>query len=229
MKFGLALPNGVPTSPVPSLDGKVLYVLESRAAGMILHAINVDNITVNKGVYNFGTNLWSGARDLSIASFGLPASSAEQLFEITFTGVVNTLASPFLDYDGNQIFFGDSAGKIHRVRTCTSRPPPQDTTNFPVTCGSSALQSPVYVVPDSAPLNNPQIITTSADGKAYRVNTTTPPPGGVYGCIASFSGGAGTGVGVGGGISAPVIDIDQRADHHRRQLRGTALRFAESG
>src|SRR5205085_5018209 len=76
VKFGLAFPNGTATSPVPSLDGKTLYVLESRpsaSGGVILHAINVDNILLNKGAYNFGTGVWSGARDIAAPNI-LPTS-----------------------------------------------------------------------------------------------------------------------------------------------------------
>ena len=196
VKFGLATTYGTATSAVPSLDGKVLYFLESRPSangGVVLHAINVDNIVTNKGVYNFTTNVWSGARALA-APTGLATS--EQLFQLTFTGVTNNNASPYLDYDTNQMFFGDSAGKIHRIINVDKTTAARDTTNFPVQCGTQALQSPVFV--------NGQIITTSADGRVYRINTTLAPP---YTCVASQQGGAGTAGGVGGGLSAPVIDV----------------------
>jgi hypothetical protein len=200
VKFAFALPNGVPTSAVPSLNGEQLYVLESRAAGVVLHAINVNLVGAN-ATYN-GTN-WASGRDLSTVGMG---TTGEQLFEITFPGVVDTLASPFLDYDGTQIFFGDSGGKIYRVQNVHLATASVDATNFPVQCGTAALQSPVFVVPAAAPAN-PQIVTASADGRVYRINTSVPPPGGVYTCIASSQGGAGLAGGVGGGISAPVIDV----------------------
>jgi hypothetical protein len=196
VEFGLAFPFGTATSPVPSLDGSVLYVLESRpsaSGGVILHAINVNKVLVNPGTYTYGTSTWSGARDVA-APTGLPAS--EQLFEIAFAGVTNNNASPYLDYSGNQMFFGDSAGWIHRVANTNSTAAARDTTNFPVQCGTQALNSPVFV--------NGQIITTSADGRAYRINTLLPPP---YTCIASGLGGAGVAGGVGGGLSAPVVDV----------------------
>ncbi len=202
VKFAFALPNGVPTSAVPSLNGEQLYVLESVAAGVVLHAINVNLVGAN-AAYNFGTSAWTLGRDLSTVGMG---TTGEQLWEITFPGVVNTLASPFLDYDGTQIFFGDSVGRIHRVRNVHLSTASMDVTNFPVQCGTAALQSPVFVVPAATPAN-PQIITTSADGRAYRINTSIPPPGGLYTSIASALGGAGTGVGVGGGLAAPVIDV----------------------
>jgi hypothetical protein len=196
VKFGLATVYGTPTSAVPSLDGKILYVLESRPSangGVVLHAINVNNILVIPGVYNFVTSTWAGARALA-APTGLPTS--EQLFEIAFAGVDDTAASPYLDYATNQMFFGDSTGAIHRIANVNTAAAAEDTANFPVQCGGDVLQSPVFV--------NGQIITTSADGSLYRIDTTLPPP---YTCIASYQGGAGTGAGVGGGLSAPVIDV----------------------
>jgi hypothetical protein len=201
VKFGLAMAYGTATSVVPSLDGTVLYVLESRPSaqgGVILHAINVNNITVNKGAYNFTTGVWSGARSLSTATFG---ATSEQLFQITYTGVTNNNASPYLDYATNQMFFGDSAGRIHRIINVDKTSATRDTTHFPVQCGTAALQSPVFV--------NGQVITTSADGKIYRIDMTKTVPTGLnpWPCIASGEGGDGTSAGVGGGLSAPVIDV----------------------
>jgi hypothetical protein len=199
VKFGLAMQYGTATSAVPSLDGTVLYVLESRPSaqgGVILHAINVNNITVNKGSYNFGTGVWSGARALA-APTGL--STSEQLFQITYTGVTNNNASPYLDYSTNQMFFGDSAGRIHRIIDVNKTTATRDTTHFPVQCGTQQLQSPVFV--------NNQVITTSADGRIYRINMAGTVPAGLYSTITSAQGGAGTAGGVGGGLSAPIIDI----------------------
>jgi hypothetical protein len=196
VKFGLAMAYGTATSAVPSLDGKVLYVLESRPSangGIVLHAINVNSVS-GTGAYNFTTGVWSGARALA-APTGLAGS--EQLFQITYTGVTNNNASPYLDYATNQMFFGDSAGRIHRIINVDKTTATRDTTNgFPVQCGTQQLQSPVFV--------NGQVITTSADGRVYRINMNLPPP---YTCIASAQGGAGTAGGVGGGLSAPIIDI----------------------
>jgi hypothetical protein len=199
VKFGLAMAYGTATSAVPSLDGTVLYFLESRPSangGAILHAMNVNNILLNKGAYNFVTGLWSGARVLA-APTGL--ASSEQLFQITYTGVTNNVASPYLDYATNQMFFGDSAGRIHRIINVDKTTAARDTTHFPVQCGTQQLQSPVFV--------NGQVITTSADGKVYRIDMTGPTPPGLYTCVASGPGGAGTAGGVGGGLSAPVVDI----------------------
>lgn len=193
VKFGIRMGTGTATSVVPSLDGKVLYVLESRlagAGGVILRAINVDNIVTNPGTYDFGTTNWTATHTLA-APTGLPTS--EQLFAITFAGVSNNVASPYLDYDTNQMFFGDSAGRIHRIVNVHTASAARDTTNFPVSCGTAQLQSPVYW--------QGQIIVTSADGRLYRIDTTVPPP---YTCVASVQGGTG---GAGGGLSAPILDV----------------------
>jgi hypothetical protein len=69
-----------------------------------------------------------------------------------------------------------------------------DATNFNFQCGTAALQSPVFV--------NGQVIFTSANGFLYRINTSGGTP---YSCIAAQQGGSG--VTVGGGLSAPVVDL----------------------
>ena len=191
VKFGLRLPYGVPTSSVPSLDGEVLYVIESRPSGnggVILHAINVDNITTNVGTYNYGTTNWTNAHTLA-APTGTPTS--EQLFQITLTGVTNTLSSPYLDYENNQIFFGDSQGRVHRVTNVHTAGAARDTTNFPVQCGTQALHSPVFV--------NGQVFVSGMGGRLYRINMNGPGP---YTCVGAHQGGAGDST---GGAHSPVM------------------------
>jgi hypothetical protein len=197
VKFGIALPFGTATSAVPSFDGNVLYVIESRpsgSGGMILHAINVNNITTTPGAYNFGTGTWTSVHTLSSSPIG--TATSEQMFEFTYAGVTNNVASPYLEYNTNDIFFGDSAGKIHRVTGANTAAAAKYLVNgFPVSCGTVQVQSPVFY--------NNQVVTGSADGKLYRVPTTGATP---YTCVGSVQGGAGTGS-IGGGMSAPVIDV----------------------
>jgi hypothetical protein len=163
---------------------------------MILHAINVDNITSSPGTYNFSTQVWSNAHTLLATPTG---TTGEQLFQITFANVSNNLSSPYLDYDLNQLFFGDSNGWIYRVGNTNSASAFRDTTNYPVRCGTAALQSPVFV--------NGQIIVTSADGNLYRIDTTKAAP---YVCVAASQAGNGTASGVAGGLSAPVVDLTNK-------------------
>ena len=193
VKWGIRMTNGTATSPVPSLDGKVLYVLENAAAGVILHAINVDNITTNPGTYNFtAPGTWSNAHVLSTASFG---TASEQLFQITFTGITNNVSSPWLDYTGNQIFFGDSAGRIQHVINTNLATASRDTTNFTNACGANQLTSPVFIFG--------QVIVTSYNGILYRLDTTGSAP---YACIASSQFGGGTANGIAGSLSSPIVD-----------------------
>jgi hypothetical protein len=197
VKFGLGLPYGVPTSSVPSLDGEVLYVIESRPSnqgGAILHAIRVDNIVSSPGTYNYSSTNWSNARTLAAPTAN---ATSEQLFQIAFAGVTNTTSSPYLDYDSNQMFFGDSQGRIHRIANVNTRSAARDTANFPVQCGSQPLSSPVFV--------EGQIIVSGASGRLFRIDTTRPPP---YTCVAGHQGGTGTSV---GGAHSPVtVDVSNR-------------------
>ena len=193
VKWGVRMTAGTATSAVPSLDGKVLYVLENSSP-VKLHAINVDNITTSVGSYNFSTNVWSNAHTLSTASFG---TGSEQLFQITFpAGVTNNVSSPWLDYTGNQIFFGDSAGRIQHVTNVHLASAARDTTNFANACGANQLTSPVFIYG--------QVIVTSYNGFLYRLDTNGTAP---YTCIASAQFGGGTVNGIAGSLSGPMVDV----------------------
>jgi hypothetical protein len=174
----------------------VLYVFDSIANGLVLHAINVNNITTTPGTYNFTTRTWASTHTLKTSPIG--TSSSEQLFQLTFSNVTNNVASPFLDYDNNQIYFGDSLGRIRRVNNVDKATAAPDA-NFPVTCGGAQLKSPAVW--------NDQVIASSADGKLYRIDTTLATP---YSCIASQQGSAGTSGGAGGGLSTPIVDVTNR-------------------
>jgi hypothetical protein len=193
VRWGIRMTSGTATSPVPSLDGKVLYVIESKGTGVHLHAINVDNITTGVGTYNFTTKVWSAAHTLAAPD---GTATSEQLFDLTFTGVVNDAASPYLDYLNNQIFFGDSTGHIQHVTNVNLTTAAKDTTRFTNACGTKQLQSPVFW--------NNQVIVTSYNGFLYRLDTTGASP---YTCVASAQGGAGTGSGIAGAFSPPIVDV----------------------
>jgi hypothetical protein len=193
VKFALRMTSGTATSAVPSLDGSVLYVLESRASSTLLHAINVNNITTSPGSYDFGTNAWTSVHTLSTSPIG--TATSEELFELTFASAVNNASSPYLDYSTNQIFFGDAAGKVHRVINTNLASASEYVSNgFPVACGAAQLTSPVFV--------SNQLVVSSANGYLYRIDLGLAPP---YASIRSVQGG--TGVGTEGGVSAPIIDI----------------------
>jgi hypothetical protein len=193
VKFGIALPFSATNSSVLSLDGMVLYLIESRpstSGGAILHAINTSNITTNPGTYNFITGTWTSTHTLAAPT---GTASSEQLFEITFAGVDDNRSSPYLDYTGHQIFFGDLAGRIHRVRNANSTSASEDTTNFPVACGTGEMRAPVFF--------SNRLYTTSADGKLYRINGTIGPP---FTCVASAAVGSGVNSGE---LASPMLDV----------------------
>jgi len=205
VKWALRMTSGTATSAVPSLDGTVLYVLESRAASTILHAINVNKITTNTGTYNFVTNVWSNVHTLSTSPIG--TATSEQLFQLTFAGTVNDVSSPYLDYNTGDLYFGDAGGKLHRVRNTNLKTAAESFSNgFPVSCGTSQLTSAVLA--SSATAGN-QLVVSSANGFLYRVDMTTTP----YVSIRAAQGG--TGVGAEGGLTATGHRYHQRQDHRR--------------
>jgi hypothetical protein len=198
VKFALRLPFGTGTSPTLSLDGKVLYLFESRSSGQggpILHAINVDNITTNRGTYNFGTGAWTSMHTLAAPN---GTATSEQLFQLTFAGQTNNLSSPYFDYDNNRLYFGDGSGRIHRIRNAMSTTASEDT-GWPVTCGGGGdggFQSPMVY--------DNQLIAGSTDGYLYRIDVSAATPT----CIRSQRLGGGiSGEGAPGGLTSPTIDV----------------------
>jgi hypothetical protein len=178
VKFALRLPYAVPTSATLSLDGTVLYVIESRPrekGGVILHAINVHNIRKKPGAYDFRYRRWTSVHTLAPPD-GTAAS--EQLFELTFPYSTNRSSSPFLDYESGTIYFGDSAGKVHRVAGANT-PAARKDVGWPVQCGRVALEGPAFF--------DRQVVAGSADGKLYRIDTSDPRRA----CIAALQFGEG--------------------------------------
>jgi hypothetical protein len=193
VKWALRMTSGTATSAVPSLDGTVLYVLESRAGSTILHAINVNKIAAPTGTYNFTTNAWSNLHTLAGAPFG---ALKEQLFQLTFATAVNDVSSPYLDYNTSDLYFGDAAGKLHRVRNTNLSTAAESFSNgFPVACGTSQLTSPVLASSDTV---GNQLVVSSANGFLYRVDMST------FTLFRAAQSGAG---GADGGLTSPVIDI----------------------
>ena len=194
VKFAIALPWGTATSPALSLDGRILYVVESRPAasgGAVLHAILVDNIAHQPGRYSFREGTW-----LSVHTLAPPDGTAgsEQLFEITFAGVEIDRASPYVDYANDRIYIADGAGRVHRIRNAADARASQED-GWPMSCGRSPHQA--VVAWDN------QAISASADGRLYRIDTAAAAPR----CLASAPLGGGEAEGPAGGLAAPILDV----------------------
>jgi hypothetical protein len=189
VKFALRLGSGTGTSATLSLDGNVLYVVESAASGgAILRAINVNRITSNPGTYNFTNNTWTSVHTLSATT----GATAEQLWAINL-GAVNNLSSPFYDYDTNNLYVGDANGRIHRIRNANTASAAQDT-GWPVSCGASQFQSPMEY--------NGQVLAGNIDGYIYRIDTSTRA------CVRAQRLGGGLATeGAQGGITSPLLDV----------------------
>ena len=143
VKFALRLTSGTATSAVPSLDGTVLYVLESRASSTHPARHQRQQHHDDAGHLQLRHQRWTSVHTLSSSPIG--TATSEQLFQLTFATAVNNVSSPYLDYSSNQIFFGDSAGKIHRViNTNLSTASEYLSNGFPVACGTAQLTSPVF-------------------------------------------------------------------------------------
>ena len=159
------------------------------------------------------TSRRNSGRTRTLLAAPIGTATSEQLFQLTFAGVTNNVASPYLDYDTNQLFFGDSGGRIHRVtnvNTTAAVARYRRTSRCPA--ARAPLQSPVFV--------NGQVIVTSADGRLYRINTDRSRAVHLHRVGRRAAPAPAIG---GGGLSAPVVDVTNNkilVDHQqRRRLR----------
>ena len=107
VKFGIRMGTGTATSAVPASTATILYVIESRTSGgggMILHAINVDNITANpRHLQLHDTALVERPHACRRRRSGRRRASSSS--RLTFAGVTNNVASPYLDYENEPTVF----------------------------------------------------------------------------------------------------------------------------
>src|SRR6185436_15951698 len=92
------------------------------------------------GAYDFASRRWSSVHTLAEPD-GTPLS--EQLFQLTFPNTTNRSSSPFVDYGTGTIYFGDTHGKVHRVRGGYS-PAAAEDAGWPIRCGAAALEDPAF-------------------------------------------------------------------------------------
>ena len=195
VKFGIRMGTGTATSAVPSLDGNILYVLESRSRQR-----RRDSSRDQRRQHH------DQSRHVQLLDAGLVerACSGRAHRDSDERTAVPDHIRGRVEQSGVHLSRLRRKPTVLRRLERTRSPGDQREqhfgvarpANFPVSCGTAALQSPVFV--------NGQVIVTSADGRLYRIDTTKAPP---YTCIASAQGGAGTGGGVSGGLSAPVVDV----------------------
>ncbi len=170
-------------SPVLSLDGTILFVVESRSTGAIVHAIPTGSVTCPGGgctLTNPGTvtDLWSA----------------------TLSGGANdTISSPFIRFtftspNQDELFLGDDAGFVHRfTNILTSSGAEVVNGTWPVSVSVFQLGSP------SVNPNTGNVFVGSADGILHRVVIST-------GAVTNSTAIGGSSP-FGGIVDAPVIDV----------------------
>jgi hypothetical protein len=193
------------TSPVLSLDGSLLFVVESRTAGAIVHAIPTGSVNCGTGctltVPGTVTDLWSA----------------------TLSGSANnTNSSPFIEYtfttpNQDELFVGDNAGIVHRFTNINTASGAEVTTGgWPVTIsGAGQLSSP------TVDFNTGYAFVGDANGVLHRITISS-------GAVTSSAAVGGSSP-YGGIVDAPVIDVvNQRVlVATGNYLSGFAARLAE--
>ncbi len=180
----LSLNGGrISTSPVLSLDGTLLFVVESRSTGAIVHAIPTGSVTCPGG----GCTLTS-------------PGSVTDLWSATLSGLANdTISSPFIRFtfttpNQDELFVGDDAGFVHRFNNILV------STGAEVVNGTWPVSASVFQL--GSPSVNPStgnLFVGSADGILHRVAIST-------GAITNSAAIGGSSP-FGGIVDAPVIDV----------------------
>lgn len=179
----LGLPGTMQTSPVLSLDGSILFVVESAATGARVHAIPTGSVTCPGG----GCTLTN-------------PGSVTELWTATLSGAANdTISSPFIKYtfvtpNQDELYVGDNTGFLHRFTNINTASGAEVTTApWPVSVAIFQLGSPTV---DSTSGN---VFVGSGDGVLHRVDIST---GAVTNTVA-----VGGSSPFGGIVDAPVIDV----------------------
>jgi hypothetical protein len=170
------------TSPVLSLDGTKVAVVEGSATGSKLQIITLD--VAGAGSFNTTTNAYTAATPPTMTTVALGSSDV-------------TLSSPWVDYGTNSAYVGDDNGVLYHVACVFSN---GCTTAVDYTClvaNGKILTGPVFDQTSQA------VFIGASDGKLYRMT-------GGSGCTsASIAVGDGTTTNASsvlvGGINDPVL------------------------
>ncbi len=175
----------IQTSPVLSLDGSILFVVESLVSGAVVHAIQTGSVTC------------SGACTLTNAA--TPSTPTNRLWSATLSGSANdSISSPFIKYTFtslDELFVGDDAGLVHRFTNILAGSGAEvvDGT-WPVTV-SSGVQLSSPTVDASTGI----LFVGAANGFLHRVTISTG--------VVTTSAVVGGPLSFGGIVDAPVIDV----------------------
>ena len=194
----------------------MLYVLESRPTGVILHAINVNNITTDRRHVQLHH---AGLVERPHARRPRPIGTAvsEQLFQITFTGVTTT--SRRRTWTTTTTRSSSAIRRTHPARHqhrhCRARRRMRRIS--PVTCGAAQLQSPVFVERSGDRLQRDGSSIVSIRPAPRRTPASRRPQGG-----------AGTSVGIAGGTLRADRRRHQQSDHRRAPTTRQGFRVARN-
>jgi hypothetical protein len=155
------LSGAITTSPVLSIDGKEVMLIESGNAGSVLHILR-----------------WNSADGGTVSAPKTPAQTQTKLancagttscmINVTLSNThIITNSSPFYDYTNDVIYVGDDIGVLYKVSGVLTGTPSVSSLTVSTTSGATKLSGPVL---DSSSGN---IFVGAADGNLYSVKSTT--------------------------------------------------------
>ena len=172
--------GGLNTSPVLSLDGTQIALIEAAASGAIFHVLKWQAASSVPAFPNSTASL----HDCAVSS----APPCE--YSVAYAGTnTATRSSPFVDYSTDTAYLSDNAGNVYAISPVFSGGTPAIKSGWPINVGSvTPLGPPVY---DS--VSQRVFFARATNGSLYDIQTTaacgvTPAP-----CLGgSISVGSGT-------------------------------------
>jgi hypothetical protein len=152
-KFAYKIGSGViQTSPVMSMDGTKIALVESVAGGSKFHVLTIGTNASNEGTSTVGVVPGTGGSNAVDAAVSIQG------------GVSVTRSSPFIDYDYDAAYVGDDAGVLHKFSPVFNGTPAEVTVGWPFTVASGVvLTGPV--------VNGTSIYVGGGTGSLYCVTT----------------------------------------------------------
>ena len=179
------------TSPVLSLDGSKVAVVESINNGARFHVITLDK-RGNAGCPN-ATPCNGNAYNTPVAP-GTHNNAVDTTITLS-GGVTVTISSPFMDYKNDIAYVGDNTGKLHKITGVFKGTPTEAGAPWPVTVAAGTTLTGPVVDPGASK----NIFVGSSNGNLYCITAA-----GAACTTASISVAAGTTPGA--VLDVPIVD-----------------------
>jgi hypothetical protein len=170
----------ITTSTVLSLDGSQVIFVESISGGSVLHILR-PNPAAGAGTATDGTvaapntvpTVIDANTDTSVSDWtDCLGGTTACMLNLTYTTATNTLSSPFLDYNSNNLYVGDDNGELWQI---TNVGVTTGITAFPSVGWSSVLHTGNKLTAPVLNYANGNVYVGDSSGEVFQVSSAGGP------------------------------------------------------